>query len=99
MAGSENQLALVTGASKGVGRGIALGLAAAGYDVIVNYHHDEAGAAETAREILALGRECSIIQADVGDSGQVRAMFSKIAHEHGRLDVAVNNAGCKHGPL
>ncbi len=93
MATSDQQIALVTGASKGVGRGIALGLGAAGFDVIVNYHHDEAGAAATAEELRTLGRQSWTIQADVGDGDQVCRMFSQIADEHGRLDVSVNNAG------
>jgi len=73
---AKNRIALVTGASKGVGRGIALGLAAAGWDVIVNYHRDETGAAETAAEVRACQRQCWTMPTDVGDSTQVQAMFA-----------------------
>lgn len=93
MADSNHCVALVTGASKGVGRGIALGLAAAGWDIVVNYHRDEAGAAETGDQIRARGRTCWTMQADVGDGDQMRAMFAKIREQVGRLDLAVNNAG------
>jgi NAD(P)-dependent dehydrogenase (short-subunit alcohol dehydrogenase family) len=86
-------MALVTGASKGVGRGIALGLAAAGWDVIVNFNRDEAGAHETAAAIRKLGRETWTLQADVGDGGQVRSLFAGIIKEHGTPDLVVNNAG------
>ena len=82
-------IALVTGASKGVGKGIAIGLAAAGWDVIVNYNRDGKGARATAAAIRAKRRQCWVMQADVGNSRQVRAMFAKIK----RLDLLVNNAG------
>ncbi|MBI3865326.1 MAG: 3-oxoacyl-ACP reductase FabG [Planctomycetia bacterium] len=90
---SKNRIALVTGASKGVGRGIALGLAAAGWDVIVNYNRDESGAAETAAEVRAFQRQCWTMQADVGDGGQVQAMFAEIQRTAGRIELLVNNAG------
>jgi NAD(P)-dependent dehydrogenase (short-subunit alcohol dehydrogenase family) len=81
--------ALVTGASKGVGKGIALELARQGFDVWVNYNSDRAGAEETAAEIAALGRRAFIVQADVGRADAVKAMFQQIE----RLDLMVNNAG------
>src|SRR6476661_6299643 len=90
---SKKRIALVTGSSKGVGRGIALGLAAAGWDVIVNYHRDETGAAETAAEVRACQRQCWTMQADVGDSTQVQAMFAAIQQTIGRIELLVNNAG------
>jgi NAD(P)-dependent dehydrogenase (short-subunit alcohol dehydrogenase family) len=91
--GAIAKVALVTGASKGVGRGIAVGLAAAGWDVIVNYHTDHEGAQATASDIRARGRRCWTMQADVGDREQVHAMFDGIKADAGRLDLAVNNAG------
>lgn len=90
---AEQKIALVTGSSKGVGRGIALGLAAAGWDVVVNYHRDEAGAQETAAEIRANQRQCWVVQADAGESKDVRAMFAEIQQTAGRIDLVVNNAG------
>ena len=88
-----SSVALVTGASKGVGRGIALGLAAAGWDVVINYGRDAKGARETAAEVRKRGQRSWIIQADVGGSREVRAMFAKIDKQIGRLDLLVNNAG------
>ena len=93
MVDSNNCVALITGASKGVGRGIAIGLAQAGWDVVVNYHRDEGGATATTEQVRALGRQCWTMQADVGDNEQMRAMFAKIRCEIGRLGLAVNNAG------
>jgi 3-oxoacyl-[acyl-carrier protein] reductase len=89
----KRKIALVTGASKGVGRGIALGLAAAGWDIGINYNSDTRGARETARIIRAKKRRCWLYQADVGDSRQVKAMFRKLRREAGNLDLLVNNAG------
>ena len=90
---SNSKIALVTGGSKGVGRGIARGLAEDGWDVAVNYHRDQDGAEAIATEIRELGRRCWVLQADVGDSGQVRSLFERLDAEAGRLDLLVNNAG------
>jgi NAD(P)-dependent dehydrogenase (short-subunit alcohol dehydrogenase family) len=86
--------ALVTGASKGVGKGIALGLARAGCRVAVNYNRDEAGARGTAEEIAALGGESMVVRADVGVAADVETMFDAVFERFGgKLDVLVNNAG------
>src|ERR1039458_3600803 len=87
------RVALVTGASKGVGKGIALELARAGCDLAVNYRSDEAGAAATAAEIAALGRRAVPIQASVARANEVEAMFRAVRDRFGRLDILVNNAG------
>lgn len=87
------KVALVTGASKGVGRGIALGLAEAGWDVAINYNGDVAGAEETAAAVKAKGRRAWTIKGDVGYSDQVEAMFAQLDREAGQLDLLVNNAG------
>lgn len=89
----QSKNALVTGASKGVGRGIALGLAAEGWHVGVNYFRDRAGAESTAEAIQALGQQAWILQADVGYSDQVEAMFRRFLELAGSLDLLVNNAG------
>jgi NAD(P)-dependent dehydrogenase (short-subunit alcohol dehydrogenase family) len=89
----EARVALVTGASKGVGKGIALELARAGCDVAVNYNRDQAGAAGTVREIQALGRKSVAIPGDVSQSGQVDSMFARALESFGHLDILVNNAG------
>ena len=88
-----NKTALVTGASKGVGKGIALELARQGCDVAVNYNSDRAGAEATAVEIRALGRRASTVNANVGTTADVGRMFDAVLGEFGRLDILVNNAG------
>lgn len=85
--------ALVTGASKGVGRGIAVALARAGCDVAVNYHKDEAGARATASEIEALGRRAVVVGGHVGCSQDVDAMLARALDAFSRLHIWVNNAG------
>lgn len=85
--------ALVTGASRGIGRGIAVALAGAGFDVVVNYAANLAAAEDTAREIEQLGVRAAIVRADVGDAGD-RARLVQEAHAaFGGLDLLVNNAG------
>lgn len=84
---------LVTGASKGIGRTLALGCAREGADVIVNYNRDRAGADAVAAEIAALGRRVLVVQADIGRPAQVRRMFAAARKRFSRLDVLINNAG------
>lgn len=86
------RIALVTGASKGVGRGIAYGMAEAGWDLAINFHSDASGAEETKRTIEAKGRRCCTIQGDVGKKSDVEEMIAVVA-EFGGLDCLVNNAG------
>ncbi|MCG8603329.1 MAG: 3-oxoacyl-ACP reductase FabG [Verrucomicrobiales bacterium] len=87
------KVAFVTGASKGVGRGIAYGLADAGWNVAVNYHSDVDGAEETREVIESKGRRCFTVSGDVGEKPPVEAMFSAVVAELGRIDCLVNNAG------
>ncbi len=89
----QGKTALVTGASKGVGKGIALQLAAAGARVAVNYHSDAEGAAATVAEITSKGGDAFAIQASVASSADVQRMFADVASRFGRLDIHVNNAG------
>jgi NAD(P)-dependent dehydrogenase (short-subunit alcohol dehydrogenase family) len=89
----EGVCALVTGASKGVGKGIALELARRGCRVAVNYNSDDAGARATVREIEQAGGEAFAVQANVGVSQQVHSMFDQVLSRFGRLGVLVNNAG------
>ncbi len=89
----QSKNALVTGASKGVGRGIALGLAKDGWNIGVNYFQDQPGAESTAEGIRELGRQAWVLRADVGYSDQVQAMFKAFFEHAGRLDLLVNNAG------
>jgi NAD(P)-dependent dehydrogenase (short-subunit alcohol dehydrogenase family) len=89
----EGKNALVTGASKGIGKGIALELARQGAAVAVNYHSDAAGAEATAAEIRALGRDAFAVRADVASAADADAMFARAIERFGRLDILVNNAG------
>jgi len=89
----EKRFALVTGASKGVGKGIALELARQGAAVAVNYHSDAAGAEATAAEIAASGGRALTVRADVASKQDVDEMFDRVLAEFGRLDILVNNAG------
>jgi NAD(P)-dependent dehydrogenase (short-subunit alcohol dehydrogenase family) len=88
-----NRFALVTGASKGVGKGIALELARQGCAVAVNYHSDAAGAEATVDEIAGSGGDAFAVHADVGNSAEVDAMFARVDAEFGALNIMVNNAG------
>jgi NAD(P)-dependent dehydrogenase (short-subunit alcohol dehydrogenase family) len=89
----ENRTALVTGSSKGIGRGISLELARAGCHVAVNYNSDRAGAEATCEEIRALGRRSQPYQANVGASADVERMFDGVLRDFSGLDILVNNAG------
>jgi NAD(P)-dependent dehydrogenase (short-subunit alcohol dehydrogenase family) len=85
--------ALVTGAAKGIGKGIALELAAQGCDVAINDYADAAGAEATASEIRALGRQALVVMANVGVAADVDGMFQTVFQRFPRLDILVNNAG------
>lgn len=89
----KDKTALVTGASKGIGRGIALALAQAGCSVAVNYHSDETGARGAAAEIEKLGRKAIVVAGHVGRSSDVDAMLASALAAFGRLHIWVNNAG------
>src|SRR3954449_4939868 len=89
----ESKTALVTGASKGVGKGIALELARCGCDVALNYHSDREGAEDTAAEITSMGRVAFPVQADVAQAAEVDRMFAEVADRFPELDILVNNAG------
>ena len=85
--------ALVTGAATGIGRAAAVALAAAGYDVAINYSRSEAAARETAAQAQAKGAKTLLFQCDVSDDPAVRKMLKAVEQEFSRLDALVNNAG------
>lgn len=93
-------VALVTGAARRLGRGIALALAEAGADVAVHFGRSRREAGETARKIRDSGRQAEIFQADLAAPEQITAMFERVAEVFGRLDVLVNNAAVfEPGPI
>jgi 3-oxoacyl-[acyl-carrier protein] reductase len=89
----EGRKTLVTGGNRGIGRAIAVALARAGTDIIINFrsHEDEARAVES--EIRALGRKCAVIQADVSRSADVDSLVTASEAQVGAVDILVNNAG------
>lgn len=89
----EGKVALVTGASRGIGREIALELAREGCNVAVNYSGSEAKANEVVDEIKGLGREAIAVQCNVSDSDAVQAMVKETISQFGSVDILVNNAG------
>lgn len=88
-----DKVALVTGASRGIGRAIALLMAKQGADVVVNYSGSEGAAQETVDAIVAMGRKAIKIKANVGNAEEVAAMVDEAHTTFGRIDILVNNAG------
>ena len=95
-----NKIALVTGASKGIGASIAKHLAAAGATVVVNYATSKSGADKTVADITAAGGTATAIQGDFSKLEDITRTFAEIKKKHGKLDILVNNAGVySFGPI
>jgi glucose 1-dehydrogenase len=97
----EGKVAVVTGASNGIGRGIAEAFARDGADVVINFRRDRDGAEETANAVEGAGRRALVVQTDVGSETDVVAMFDQIDQVFPIIDILVNNAGIggSDGPL
>lgn len=93
MGGLDGQVAVVTGASSGIGRAIALALAGKGADVVVNYARSEAQAKEVVAEIAAMGRRALPVRADVSVAADITRLLGEALEGFGRIDAWVNNAG------
>ncbi len=89
----EGRTALVTGAGRGLGSALALGLAREGADVAVHYHRSREGAEHVAGEIVKLGRRAATVQGDITQLAQVEAMAADAVEQLGAIDVLINNVG------
>ena len=89
----DGKVAIVTGGSRGIGKGIALSLAEDGADVAVNYNTQEERANEVVKEIMAMGRDSIAIKADVSNGEEVNRMIDTAISKFNKIDILVNNAG------
>src|SRR5947209_15515315 len=93
--GLQGKVAVITGASQGIGRALALALATAGADLVLAKHpegrHEQIAGVRS--EIEALGRKALVVVTDISDVAQIRALFEKAVETFGRVDILVNNAG------
>lgn len=87
------KVALITGASRGIGRAIAVALAQKGANVVINYAHNEEEAEKTQEMCKAYGVETLIVRADVSNRNEVRKMVETVIEKFGRIDILINNAG------
>lgn len=94
-----NQVAIVTGASRGIGRAIALSLATEGANVVVNYASSSGAAKQVVEEISAAGGNAIALQADVAEADQVEALVNNVIDKWKRIDILVNNAGINRDTL
>ncbi|MEA1939300.1 MAG: 3-oxoacyl-[acyl-carrier-protein] reductase [Candidatus Caldatribacteriota bacterium] len=95
----KGKVAIVTGASRGIGWAIALNLAKSGSNLILNYNHNESGAKELSRIIESMGVKSHLFQGDVSDFAQTEKMVAYTFKTFGRLDILINNAGINNDKL
>ena len=89
----EGKVALITGAAKGIGRAIALAMAAEKATVVINYNGSKERAEQVLEEVKALGADGCVYQCNVADTADTDAMIKEIIKTYGHLDILVNNAG------
>lgn len=89
----KGRVALISGANRGVGRGIALGLAEDGADIAINYRKDEESAQATLKDVRALGAKAELYQASVDDFAACETMVKNVVADFGQVDILINNAG------
>lgn len=94
---TDRKIAFVTGSSRGIGKGIAVELAKAGYDVGVHYSTTREGAEDTCRQVKELGRECRVFQGDISSLEDIGRMFGEFFDQFDHIDLMVNNAGITRG--
>ena len=95
----QDQVAVITGASRGIGRAIALALAEEGATIVVNYARSSQAADEVVEKIKATGGQAIALQADVAQAEQVDTLMTTVIEQYGRIDVLVNNAGITRDSL
>jgi len=88
-----NRIALITGGSRGIGKGIAVGLGREGARVAISYRSNKTAAQNTLRQLQADGAECFAVEADATDPQKVQFLIEKVTERFGRLDILVNNVG------
>lgn len=91
-----NKVAVVTGGSRGIGKGICLALARNGAQVVVNYTRNHAAAQDTVEQCQKLGEKAIAVMADAGSSSDVQRMFRTVKEAFGRVDILINNAGVEN---
>jgi 3-oxoacyl-[acyl-carrier protein] reductase len=89
----DHKIVLVTGASSGIGRAIALRCARAGADLAITYRKNQSGAEATAKEIRAMGRRAEVVRADISRREEIESLVRRLKEAFGRVDVWINNAG------